>query len=171
MAGKYALIIACSQYQDKRLNPLPKTVVDADGMYQVLVDERICGFPKDNVCLQVNQTEKSIRIAIEEFFKDRHPKDLLFFYFAGHGLVDDRRRLMLAVNETDPDYRSSGIEARWLREEMENSRSRRQVVVLDCCNSGAFGNTRDVMGSTMGTEESLQGEGRIVLAASQMGEA
>ncbi len=39
MAGKYALIIACSEYQDERLHRLPKTETDAAGMQRVLVDE------------------------------------------------------------------------------------------------------------------------------------
>ncbi len=53
MAGQYALIIACSEYQDKRLHQLPKTEADAAGMCGVLTDPRLCGFPKSNVELQV----------------------------------------------------------------------------------------------------------------------
>ncbi len=88
MAGKYALIIACSEYQDKRLHQLPKTEADASGMREVLTDPRLCGFPESNIELQVNAPESSIRVAIERFFKHREREDLLILYFAGHGIID-----------------------------------------------------------------------------------
>ncbi len=63
--------------------------------------------------------------------------DLLLVYYAGHGLVDDRGRLHLALVHTHP-YR-----ARWtalpldlLREEIANSAAATRVLVLDCCFSG-----------------------------------
>ncbi len=165
-AGKYALIIACSEYQDKRLHQLPKTEADAAGMRAVLTDPRLCGFPEGHVELQVNAPGGSIKVAIEKFYKNREREDLLILYFAGHGIVDDRRRLTLALNETDPDYRATGIEARFLREEMENCRSDRQVMILDCCNAGAFAGARDAKGAPAGLQEALKGKGRFVLAAS-----
>ncbi len=166
MAGKYALIIACSEYQDKRLHQLPKTEADAAGMHEVLTDPRLCGFPERNIELQVNAPESSIRVAIERFFKHREREDLLILYFAGHGIIDDHRRLTLALNETDPEYRATGIDARFLREEMENCRSDRQVLILDCCNAGAFARGREAKGTPVGLQEALKGKGRFVLAAS-----
>ena len=166
MAGKYALIIACSDYQDERLHRLPKTEADAAGIREVLTDPRLCGFPEGHVERQVNAPEGSIRVAIERFFKHREREDLLILYFAGHGIIDDHRRLTLALNETDPDYRATGIDARFLREEMENCRSDRQVLILDCCNAGAFARGRDAKGAPAGLQEALKGKGRFVLAAS-----
>jgi uncharacterized caspase-like protein len=62
--------------------------------------------------------------------------DLLLVYYTGHGLVDDRGRLHLALAHTHPHR------ARWtafpfelLREEIANSAATR-VLVLDCCFSG-----------------------------------
>ncbi len=166
MAGKHALIIACSRYADERLRQLPKTEADAKGMRDVLVDPEVCAFSTANVTLLVNTPGDKIRVAIEQFFQNRDKDDLLLLYFAGHGLIDDHRRLTLALNETNPDYRSTGIEARFLRDEMEHSRSHRQLVVLDCCNAGAVATGRDTRGSPAGLQEALQGKGRIVLAAS-----
>ncbi|MGH3718834.1 MAG: caspase, EACC1-associated type [Pseudonocardiaceae bacterium] len=63
--------------------------------------------------------------------------DLLLVYYAGHGLVDDRGRLHLALAHTHP------LRARWtafplelLREEIANSAATTRVLVLDCCFSG-----------------------------------
>lgn len=50
---------------------------------------------------------------------------------------------------------------------MDQSRSRRQVLILDCCNSGAFvQGTKAQLGGTMGIVSAFQGYGRYVLTAS-----
>ncbi len=50
---------------------------------------------------------------------------------------------------------------------MDQSRSKRQVVVLDCCNSGAFPQgTKAETGGAMGLLQAFQGYGRFVLTAS-----
>src|SRR3989304_5708220 len=50
---------------------------------------------------------------------------------------------------------------------MDQSRSRRQVLILDCCNSGAFAQgTKAEVGGAMGMTTALQGYGRFVLTAS-----
>jgi len=166
VAGKYALIIACSEYQDERLRKLPKIEADAAGIRAVLIDPQLCGFPEDHVELQINEPGHSTKVSIEKFFKNREREDLLVLYFAGHGIIDDHRRLTLALNQTDPEYRATGIEARFLREEMENCRSDRQILILDCCNAGAFASARDAKGAPAGLQEALHGKGRFVLAAS-----
>ncbi|NNF95816.1 MAG: hypothetical protein HKM94_02680, partial [Halobacteria archaeon] len=144
MASKHALIIACSQYHNERLQQLPKTEADAAAMRDVLIDPKVCGFPREQVQLMFNEPVERVRIAIERFFLDKRPDDLLLFYFAGHGVTVGRHssQLMLALNETDPDLKSTGIPARVLRDEIEESRSNRQVILLDCCNAAAFAGAR-----------------------------
>ncbi len=165
MAGKYALIIACSEYQDERLHRLPKTEADAAGMQRVLVDQQLCGSPQENVNVLLNQDGRSVRIAIERFFKQRNVNDRVLFYYAGHGIVDDKRRLAFALSETDPDFLGTAIDARWLREEMEDCRAKQQILILDCCNSGAFDHKRDGA-SSAGIKEAFEAKGRYVLTAS-----
>jgi len=47
---------------------------------------------------------------------------------------------------------------------MSDSRSRRQVLLLDCCYSGAFARTKS--DKTVGIKEQLRGRGRVVLTSS-----
>ncbi len=166
MASRYALIIAASEYRDERLRKLLKTEADAEGMRRVLVDDTLCGFAEEHVEVLLNEDDRAVRIAIERFFENRASDDLVLFYYAGHGIVDERRRLSLALSETNPDYRGTGLEAGWLREELEDCRARRQIVILDCCNAGAFADTRDAV-SPAGIKEAFEGKGRrYVLTAS-----
>jgi hypothetical protein len=63
--------------------------------------------------------------------------DLLLVYYAGHGLVDDRGRLHLALAHTHPNRaRWTAFPLELLREEIANSAAATRVLVLDCCFSG-----------------------------------
>ena len=63
--------------------------------------------------------------------------------------------------------RATALKSDYIREAMDQSRSKRQVVILDCCNSGAFPQgTKAALGGPMGLASAFQGYGRFVLMAS-----
>lgn len=63
--------------------------------------------------------------------------DLLFVYYAGHGLLDDAGRLHLALTTSDPDrVRWTAVPFDVIREEMVKGPAAARVLVLDCCFSG-----------------------------------
>ena len=172
MSHKYALLIANADYQHPNIRTLVKTHADVEGMRQVLSDPKICAFPDKNITLLKDRPSYDVRFEIEKFFKHKRPDDLLLLYFAGHGMRDSDGHLCLTFSNTDPEYsESTGIEARVISRHMDRSRSKRQVVMLDCCYSGAFAHgARDVVGSSMDTESAFQGaqggKGRVVIASS-----
>ena len=62
----------------------------------------------------------------------------------------------------------TAIEASYVTTRMDRSASKRLVLVLDCCHSGAFGlGTKSAQGSTVGTASAFEGtgRGRVVLTA------
>jgi len=166
MSGKYALIIGNTEYIDSGLAQLTAPGKDAQDFARVLKDKEICAFDEVNVLL--NQPEYIVRGTIDEFFDQKKPDDLLVLYFSGHGVRDELGALYLAVKNTiRTRLRSTAIKSDYIREAMDQSRSKRQVLILDCCNSGAF--TQGVkaeLGGTMGMVSALQGRGRFVLTAS-----
>jgi hypothetical protein len=109
-----------------------------------------------------------VQEAIDEFFDQRKPDDLLLFYFSGHGVRDEFGALYLAFRNTmRTRLRGTAIKSDYIREAMDQSRSKRQVVILDCCNSGAFPQgTKAAIGGPMGMGPALGGYGRFVLMAS-----
>ncbi len=174
---RFALIIASDQYDDSRLNRLKAPANDADDLARVLRDPTIGGF--EDITTVINQKADTVRDAIVKFFKGKKRNDLVLVYFSGHGIRGiDKGRLYLAAKDTDIDTpRSRGIEAHFITDEMDSSRIRRIVLVLDCCYSGAFalgaksspiGTSIDVGASFRGksNDEGSGGYGRVVLTAS-----
>lgn len=163
---RFALLLAVSQYADPALSRLRSPAVDAVALRDLLADAEVGGFAVTSV---FDEKAHAMRLAVEEFLADRRPDDLVLVYLSCHGLVDVRRRLYFAARDTlKHRLASSGVEAHWLLEQLEDCRARRQVVVLDCCFSGAF--AHGAKGDTdLGLGERLMGEGRgrVVLTASR----
>ena len=167
MSGKFALIIGNTEYADPGLAQLTAPGRDAADFARVLEDQEIGAF--DEVSILMNEPEYVVREAIDDFFNNKKPDDLLVLYFSGHGVRDELGALYLAVKNTSRSkLRATGIKSDYIREAMDQSRSRRQVLILDCCNSGAFAQgTKSATGVSIGTASAFEGGyGRIILTAS-----
>jgi len=165
--GRNALIIGNRRYADSRLSRLTAPGSDAERLAKVLRDTEVGGF--DNVSVLFDQTEGEVRRNVARFLTGRTREDLVFLYFSGHGVLDDSGALFLATTDTEIDLLSAtAVPVAFVRQELDRSNSRRQVVVLDCCNSGAFmrGAKRPAGGSA-GLTQAFQssGFGRVVLTA------
>ncbi|CAG0946310.1 hypothetical protein ANRL1_02902 [Anaerolineae bacterium] len=167
MSGKLALIIGTSDYQDPGLHDLAAPIEDARDLAEALRDPAIGGF--DDVMPLINAPAQTIRKSIARLFKDRAPDDLLLLYFSGHGVLDEQGQLYLTAADTERSLLSgTAIPAAFVSGEMDRSRSRRQVLVLDCCHSGAFEKgSKGALGASVGTKTVFGGSGygRIVLTA------
>ena len=167
MAQRLALIIGNSVFRDQTLARLLKPDADVGALADVLLDKEIGDF--NDVKLLVNMSSTQVRRAISNFYSKKQRDDLLLLYFSGHGVLDDQGRLHLAVKDTERALlRATAIPAAFITEEMNNSRSRRQVLILDCCHSGAFARgSKGATGASVGTATAFEGTGfgRLVLTA------
>ena len=168
MSQRLALIIGNSAYQDSTLSRLLTPDADVGALGEILLDQELGGF--DDVNVIVNMSSHIIRREIAAFFSKKTREDLLVLYFSGHGVLDDQGHLYLAVRDTDSKLlRGTAISANYITQEMNNSRSQRQVLVLDCCHSGAFARgSKGKTGASVGTAPAFEGSGygRVVLTAS-----
>lgn len=165
---KYALIIANTEYTDSSLAQLSAPGKDAEEFARVLKDKEIGAF--DDIKVLLNESQSIANEAIDDLFAQKRPDDLLLLYFSGHGIRDEIGSLYLAAKNTNHiRLRSTAIKSDFIREAMDQSRSKKQVVILDCCNSGAFAHgTKAAIGGSMGIASAFKGTGygRIVLTAS-----
>ncbi|HJS19778.1 MAG TPA: caspase family protein [Anaerolineales bacterium] len=163
---KYALIIGNDRYEDSKLARLKTPAADSQALATVLHDRAIGSF--DEVTSLINQSESKVRRAVSAFLADKKPADLVLLYFSGHGVLDDRGRLYLALQDTQISLlKATSIPSSFIADEMDSCRSRRQILVLDCCHSGAF--ARGTKGEQKAiTETTFEGSGfgRVVLTAS-----
>jgi len=100
MAGaRLALVVANEDYADDGLRRLAAPGRDADALAEILGDRSVGGF---DVQVLRNESAQQIRFAIEDFFADRSPTDLLLVHFSCHGVKNASGELFLAAADTRP---------------------------------------------------------------------
>ena len=124
-----AIAVLLEQYGDFRVTRLPEAISPAGQPY---VSQ---GFE-----LGLDNLEK----ALEKLFmpEGRSIPDTALFYFSGHGLRKKRgvSEGFLASSDCDPQKSFWGLSLRWLRELLEASPIKQQIILLDCCHSGELFN-------------------------------
>src|SRR5262249_44127911 len=110
---------------------------------------------------------EGLRRQIAGFCGQASPADLVLVYLSCHGVLDDRGRLYYAASDTDRALlAATALPAAWLNEQLEDCPGRRQILVLDCCHSGAF--AKGAKGeSELALGERFEGRGRVVLTGSR----
>jgi hypothetical protein len=160
-----ALIVASDDYTDPGLRRLRAPATDAEALAGVLRNPQIGGF---DVRTLLNEPAHEVNLAVEEFFADRRPDDLLLLHFSCHGVKDEGGELFFATANTRlRRLGATAVAAEFVNRRMSRSRSRRVVLLLDCCYAGAFerGMTARA-GSGVAIEEQFGGRGRAVITAS-----
>ncbi|MFQ4138189.1 caspase, EACC1-associated type [Nodosilinea sp. PGN35] len=164
--GKYALLIGIDTYGEG-LQPLPAASKDVAALREVLLNPQMGGF--DEVKPLINPTQPEMAREIELWFQDRRPEDLVLMFFSGHGVKDDRRDLYFAATDTEKQrdrlLKSTAISARSLHERVRDCKAKYQVLILDCCFSGAFGEFVARDDGEVALKEQLGAEGRVVLTS------
>lgn len=168
MSTRSALLIGSTRYEDRTLSQLSAPAGDLEALASVLRTPSLGEF---GVEVMLDRTWAEVMESVARFFKRGRPDDTLLFYFSGHGLLDQKRRLYFASTNTDTHLLSgSAVAASFVREEMDQCRSARQVIVLDCCHGGAFSAmAKGALNQRIDTElnfaTEVEGRGRVVLTA------
>ena len=160
-----ALIVASYAYEDAGLCELRAPAHDAEALAGVLGDPDIGGF---TVRVLLNEPAHVINETLEEFFADRRHDDVLLLHFSGHGVkAEDGELYLAAANTKLKRLAATAVAADFVNRQMSRSRSRRIVLLLDCCYAGAFARgLTPRSGTSVGLEPLLGGRGRAVITAS-----
>lgn len=153
-----ALIVGINRYDCEQLSHLKAPAEDAEGIAQRLTksgDFRVRRLPevinKETSEMRVGRkttvTLTQLEDALVQLFKPTgdHIPDTALFYFSGHGLRKDRgiQEGFLATSDVNPTLNNWGLRLKWLRELMQESPVRQQIIWLDCCYSGELLNFKD----------------------------
>jgi ATP-dependent Clp endopeptidase proteolytic subunit ClpP len=132
-----AVLIGTSVYQDESLPDVPSVANNLADLAAVLADPGTGVFAPE--CCTVVENSTDVR-AVARLLTDvaSAAEDVLFIYYAGHGILGARRHeLYLGLPETDVDgLHYSALSMDWMRDVLLNSRAATKVLVLDCCFSG-----------------------------------
>lgn len=161
-----ALIVAADSYEDPKLRALRAPARDAQELARVLGDPAVGDF---EVEVSLNEPDHVVRRKLSEFFRDRGRDDLLLLHVSCHGLKDEDGTLYFASTNTAVEHlEATAIPSEFVNRQMTRSRSRRIVLLLDCCFGGAF--ARGMVhraGGSVELKEEFEGQGRVVLTASR----
>lgn len=165
--AKFALLIGVSEYSEG-LRPISSAIQDIEAMRRVLEHPDMGAF--DQVTVLSNPDQRSMERAVEDLFTNRQRDDLVLLYFSGHGLKDQTAEFYLSARDTERDQNgelriSTILAASKLNKYMNNSRSQRQMIILDCCFSGALVQGMLNKGE-LNIQEELGGKGRAILTSS-----
>lgn len=168
--AKVALLIGVSDYEPG-LEPLPSAIKDVAALQEVLANPEMGGFNTTDIAVLENPDRQTMETAIYSLFANRQKDDLVLLYFSGHGVLDDSSEFYFASRSTQKAQGKlvspTAVAARSVQNWMEQSRSQRQVIILDSCFSGAF--VKGVKAKDSGSvnlEQFLGGKGRAILTAS-----
>jgi WD40 repeat protein/energy-coupling factor transporter ATP-binding protein EcfA2 len=173
-----ALVIGINQYI--KLSPLKTPSADAEAIAQLLekygdfdVVHRLPYTIKDELrCVDADPiardvTNEILEEAIIQLFnpEGENIPDTALLFFAGHGLRRIKGGVQegyLATTNTNPAKHNWGVSLRWLRELLQKSKVKQQIIWLDCCHSGELLNFKEG-----DTGERGKGRDRCFIAAAR----
>ena len=137
-----AVLIGASDFgADSGLSALPAVANNLTRLAELFADARVRGLPTENIDV-LGQDRLSGPGARERVFDAvtaaaRQARDLLVVYYSGHGLLDLRDRLHLALPGTAANRLYAAIDYDQLRDAIADAADApRRVLILDCCFAG-----------------------------------
>jgi len=137
-----AILIAAEKYH--RARHLRYTTNDVKQLARTLSTRG--HFQPDNI-LEMTDTASNPRFRplranimteLPKWLKKAEAEDQVLVYFSVHGFIDKDRKLYLAPIDCDPaNPAATGIEVRWLREQIARCRARFKLLVIDACHAGS----------------------------------
>jgi len=159
-----ALLIGVSEYGEG-IPSLSAPLYDVTEMERVLKKPEMGGF--DEVKTLINPDLVAMQKSIQQIFQDTVKDDLVLLFFSGHGVTDDENKLYLTTKATSKNYyQATSVSASFVQDISKNSRAKRQIIVLDCCYSGAFAQGWQAKSLGLDLKKELGAEGRVVLTSS-----
>jgi WD40 repeat protein len=135
-ARSQAVLIGCSRYT--KLDDRPSIATGVNDLYSVLTAPATGGFAPE-ACWVLHDPQQPGDLVEHVLQAARAATDTLLVYYAGHGLLDNRNQLHLAVAASSPDkplIPSSAVNYDQVRDVVRQSPACNRMVILDCCYAG-----------------------------------
>jgi hypothetical protein len=136
---RFGILIAGSRFPDEpRLESLRFPENDVEALRAVLADPDRGAF--DELEVYKNRPRAEVLHKLNRIFNSAGKNDLILIYYSGHGKLNSLGRLHLTTVDTQLDaLEATAISMGAIRELVDISATRKVVLLLDCCFSGAVG--------------------------------
>ena len=136
--NKYALLIGVGNFEDQKIPSLGGVAKDIQNFNKILSDTSFSNF---QVKTLINPALIESRKAISEISCKAQENDVVFFYYSGHGLLDDRKSLFLLFKDSESDFKDATcMESEYILSQFRKSSCKNFIIIIDACHSGAFFN-------------------------------
>jgi formylglycine-generating enzyme required for sulfatase activity len=165
-AVRRAILIGSSEFADARLTRLRCPDNDVEGLRKLLCSEAQSGYYREVVSLRNKphyEVLKAVNVALRRANKD----DFVLIYYSGHGKLDRAGCLYLAASDTEVDaLEATSIPVESILHYVRLSNCRNVGLILDCCYSGAIGDSIFKGGVEEQLQQASRSAGVYVLTAS-----
>lgn len=153
----HLLVVGVNTYKNPKYN-LNYAQADATAFAAALTDGSQGLFSKVNTTFlrDGEATKEGIAAAFEKVKRDANPSDLFVFYYAGHGVINDKKEFFLVPYDVtqlygaDDALAQKGFSAAALQQLSKEIKAQKQLFILDACQSaGAL----QILASTRGAAE------------------
>lgn len=148
-AASRAVLIGVTTYEHESMDPLPAVANNVATLSSLFTDPDVWGLAREH-CVTLLNPHSAGEVLDAVNRAAREAREALVVYYAGHGLLDDRSELYLAMSDTDKSRIFRGVRYDDVRREVVGTalKCHSKVVILDCCFSG-----RALLGGMSGQSE------------------
>lgn len=134
MSDRICLCVGVSSYIDEALQALPGAALDAQSVYDALVDPKIGAYDETKSCLLLDATKEEVVGALAELLYGNSVGTFTFF-FAGHG-GSKNESYAVCCSDTELDrYGLSALAIGELFRLVNDARPLHSNIIIDACNA------------------------------------
>lgn len=170
----YAVVVGISSYQDSTIDQLQYADADAIAFANFLKSKTGGSVPEQNIRLLTNSqaTQAAVILAVNWLAKVCKKDDVVFFYFSGHGDVENitmfNNAYLICYNTLKEVFEGMSLSVDKLNDIAKTLSSRtlaNVVLITDACHSGKIANNRATRNQLVGEQLLASTEKEIRIAS------
>ena len=138
----YVLVIGLNKYKNPKYN-LNYATADATAFKEAIEIQSSTIFSKINAVYIGDEkaTKAGIIAELEKVKTNANPKDVFIFYYAGHGVLNEKKEFFLVPHDVtqlygaDDALAKKGLSAKDLQQFSKDIKAQKQLFILDACQS------------------------------------
>ena len=175
-AAVYAVIVGISSYQDPAIDQLQYANADAIAFAGFLKSKAGGGVPAKNIQLLTdsNATQAAVILAINWLVRVAKKNDLVYFYFSGHGNVENvtmfNKAHLICYNTLRDIFEGMSLSVEKLNDNantLSATNGANVVIITDACHSGKIASANAEKNQLIGEQLLASNEKEIRIASCQ----